>query len=258
MNKLILYSLFFFVIHSFNENESITAPPSGLNPEFYNDSTVMAEEKYIEELYVSFLTGKSHNHPSFVFWIEDIEGNYIQTLFITAYVGSGTFRYADAGNFKWKNEQGESIRPSSLPYWSHKRNIISRDSIYVPVPENKVPDAYSGATPNGDFRKSIKLPTVLPEKFRVLFEINQTWDWNEHWTNDKYPDDEDYMSSCQPSLIYGVVVNKNDLSGMYHLNPLGHGHYSGDNGILYTDISTLTTAMHIVEDIVVEYKTSEK
>ena len=34
-----------------------------------------------------------------------------------------------------------------LPYWSHKRGVIASDGLYMPEPENPVPDAYSGATP---------------------------------------------------------------------------------------------------------------
>ena len=33
---------------------------------------------------LEFQKGKSFNHPSFVLWAEDMEGKYLQTLFITA------------------------------------------------------------------------------------------------------------------------------------------------------------------------------
>jgi polyphosphate kinase len=38
------------------------------------------------------------------------------------------------------------------------------------------------------------------------------------------------------------------------LNPIGHGHYSGKDGKLYTDISTLTTAKNIAEKLTIRFK----
>ncbi len=82
-------------------------------------------------------------------------------------------------------------------------------------------------------------------------EVNQPWDWNEFWTN-KLFDDIDYRSSCQPSLIYAVTVDLNDIDKEYFMNPIGHGHYSGKTGLLYTDLSTMTTAKEIFKEIKVK------
>jgi polyphosphate kinase len=38
------------------------------------------------------------------------------------------------------------------------------------------------------------------------------------------------------------------------LNPIGHGHYSGKNGKLFTDLSSLTTALKIVKSLKVKVK----
>lgn len=202
---------------------------------------------------IIFKKGSAFNHPTFVFWLEDLEGNFIQTLYITQYASKGIFRYADGGNKKWKDTIGESIRPAALPYWAHKRNIISRDSIYMPTPENPVSDAYSGATPKDNFVLKAKSNNRKNENFRLLMEINQTWDWNEHWHNNLYPNNLNYMSSCQPSLIYAVTINPNS-DEEYFLNPIGHGHYAGKNGFLYTDLSSFTTALNIVKKVNVKFK----
>ena len=45
-------------------------------------------------------------------------------------------------------------------------------------------------------------------------EINQNWDWNEYWTNDKYPDDENYKMSCQPALVYEAVIDSKYSKGI--------------------------------------------
>jgi polyphosphate kinase len=40
----------------------------------------------------------------------------------------------------------------------------------------------------------------------------------------------------------------------YTLNPIGHGHYAGKDGLLYTDLSTFTTALKIAQSIKVVVK----
>jgi hypothetical protein len=210
---------------------------------------VMNSSSMGKQLAIAFLKGEGHNHPTFAIWVEDLEGNLIETLFVTKYFATGIFGYADAKDGTWKNEPGEALRPAALPYWSHKRNIISRDSLYVPTPEAPVPDAITGATPDGSFILKTSANPPASEPFRILLEINQTWDWNTYWTNDKYPSDKDYKSSAQPSVIYAVTIEEG--KGPFEMSPIGHGHYSGDNGKLYTDLSTLTTALEIAETITI-------
>jgi hypothetical protein len=198
-----------------------------------------------------FIKGLSHNYPTFAVWIEDEDGTYIETLFVTEYISSGVYGYADAGDFSWKNEKGEALRPAALPYWSHKRNVISRDSLVIPTPENPVPDAISGATPRGNFILKTTAASKLSNRFTILMEINQTWDWNEFWTNAKFPNDVDYKTSSQPSIIYAAEIDLSNTHETVSLKPIGHGHYSGKDGTLYEDLSTFTTALEIVSEITV-------
>jgi hypothetical protein len=87
------------------------------------------------------------------------------------------------------------------------------------------------------------------KKFNILFEINQTWDWNEFWTNNKYPDDEEYKTSCQPALVYSTYIDMNKLQDVFAMKAIGRSHHSGSDGKLYDDLQTLTTALHIAEKI---------
>jgi hypothetical protein len=64
-------------------------------------------------------------------------------------------------------------------------------------------------------------------------EINQPWDWNEYWTNTKYPDDEEYKTSCQPALVYRAIVNLDNAEKTYPMKVIGHSHYSGKTGELF-------------------------
>jgi hypothetical protein len=46
-------------------------------------------------------------------------------------------------------------------------------------------------------------------------EINHPWDWNEYWTNAKYPDDEENKNSCQTALVYRAIVNLDNAEKTY-------------------------------------------
>ena len=63
-------------------------------------------------------------------WIEDMSGNYIQTLFAT----------------KWTAAGGYESRPDSIAMWVEKSGIASMPDYYV--------DAVSGATPRASGRQS--------------------------------------------------------------------------------------------------------
>jgi hypothetical protein len=193
--------------------------------------------------------GKYHNHPSFAIWIEDLDSNYIETLYVTQYFAKGVFGHGESEPGKWKNEPGEVRRPAALPYWSHKRNIKASDGLYAPSPETAVPDALTGATPKSNFILKTGSKVTGEKGFRVLFEVNQPWDSNDFWTNDKFPDNFDYKTSLQPALVYAVNVNQNSGEKEYYLNPIGHSHYYGYDGKLYTDLTTITTALEIFNKV---------
>jgi len=155
-------------------------------------------------LKIEVVGGKSFNHPTMAFWIEDTEGNYIQSLFVSQSVATGIFGHGEEQKYVWKHEPGEVRRPATLPYYLHKRNIKAPDGTYLPTPDKPIPDAYTGATPKADFQLLTKSDVKLSGKFILLFEVNQSWDWNEFWNNNLYPDDFNYKTSCQPALVYAV------------------------------------------------------
>lgn len=203
-------------------------------------------------LSLEFQKGPAHNHPSFAIWLEDMNGNFLQTLFVTKYVATGIYGHGELESGKWKPEPGEAVRPATLPYWAHKRGQLTGRIPDLPSPKNPLADAISGATPSADFVLQTQADKILPRRFRVLLEINQAWDSNRYWTNNKFPDDFDYMTSLQPALVYAVTIDLDSDIAEYYLNPIGHSHYSGKNGLLYTDLSTLTTALEIVGKVVVK------
>jgi hypothetical protein len=203
---------------------------------------------------VSLKPGKHHNYPTFAIWMEDMEANPIQTVFVTQSIASGYYRYGDAGDGKWLKVPGEAIRPAALPYWLHRKESFDGTVAHMPTTNKPFPDAYTGATPPGKAFIKVFPEENMPQKFRLLLEVNQPWDWNDYWTNNKYPGNANYRTSAQPSLVYAVTIDRNDNQNTYHLNPIGHGHYDGSDGMLYTDLTTINTALEIFENIIVEFR----
>ena len=128
----------------------------------------------------------------------------------------------------------------------------------MPTKNNPVPDAYTSATPKSDFTVYGRADQKISGKVNVFFEINQSWDWNEYWTNSKYPDNDDYKTSSQPSVVYSAIIDFDDPEEDYVLKPVGHGHYSGDDGKIYPDLSTLTTALDIIEKVTVSVQPDDR
>jgi hypothetical protein len=210
------------------------------------------EEGKGPEIIIDFNKGESFYYPLFAVWIEDMDGKYIQTLYVAKAVATGIFEYAKQENNKWIT--AEKRAPQTLPYWAHKRGVVAADGLYMPDSKTAIPDAYTGATPKTSFVLTSRADNTLPGKFKIMLEINQNWDWNEYWTNDKYPDDENYKWSCQPALVYEAVIDSKSIKKSYTMEPAGHSHYSGKTGELFKDLSTLSTALNIAESITVRVK----
>ncbi|MBP6976723.1 MAG: hypothetical protein PHD61_08460 [Bacteroidales bacterium] len=201
-------------------------------------------------LEVQMLAGEHHNHPMMAIWVEDTAGHYIQTLFVNRSVATSTYGHGDKSGGVW--QPGMVRRPAAVPYWSHQRGIEASDSLFMPDPLNPVPDAYTGPTPPGDFILKTRTDQVITGKVNILFEINQSWDWNQYWNNALYPNDDEYHSSAQPAVVYRATIDLSDTGREYVLAPIGHSHYNGADGTLNPDLSTLTTALDIAREIKVK------
>ena len=200
-------------------------------------------------LSIDFRKGAAFNYPLMAIWAEDTSGHYLQDIYVAQSIAKGIFRHGNAYSGKWL--PGEIRRPAALPYWGHRRGVKADDGLFIPDARNPLPDAVTGATPTTSFKLESVLSGPIPRAFYVLFEINQPWDWNAFWTNNKYPDDEDYKTSGQPAVVYRTLVNLDSPQKTYPMHPIGHSHYSGKDGNLYTDLSSLTTALHLADSILV-------
>ncbi|HCY00992.1 MAG TPA: hypothetical protein DG754_12705 [Bacteroidales bacterium] len=201
---------------------------------------------------IIFEKGEEFYHPLIVFWLEDDKGQFIETLYASQSIATGTFMYGVAVGKKWK--KGERRKPAALPYWGHRRGIKATDGLFLPTPRDPLPDAITGATPINNFTINTKVKADT-EYVKIFMEINQTWDWNHYWHNNLYPDDDDYKTSCQPALVYMARVNLTENGSIHEMVPIGHSHPSGKTGELFPDISNHTTALKIVKSITVKVAT---
>lgn len=198
-------------------------------------------------LTVTFEKGRSHNHPLFAVWLADEQGQFIETLYVSESIGKGVFPRADRNKGAWM--AGPIQRPAALPYWAHQRGILNDLGTYNPTPAKPEVDAVTGATPGSHFVMRLTTSQPLKGRYRLMLELNQSWDWNDFWYNDKFPNDAEYKTSSQPALVYQVVFDTACPDKTYAFKPVGHSHYAGKDGSLTPDLSTLTTALRIAKNI---------
>ena len=247
MNKriIILISLVFFTCSALkNDKQPLLQEP---------------EEKIVTNIsgkgpgvLLKLFQGRSFRYPLLAVWLEDTAGKYIQTLYVSRSVATKVFTYAIQEDNRWIISPGRMTR--TLPYWAHKKDVNDEGDIYLYNDQQAVPDAYTGATPQAGFTLVTRADGPLPVKFKVMLEINQKWDRNEYWAPDKYPGDEFYKMSCQPALVYEAIIETGSQKKFHQMKLIGYSHYTGKTGELFTDLSTLTTALYIADSIVVRIK----
>jgi len=242
MRQLTLIFIGILFLSFFNRCKTIEEPIF----EFQNSNS----EKFDWQINLKATQGKAFNHPTFAIWQEDMAGNFIKTLFLTKSYASGTFGHELVGDSIWLSRSGKSIQPAALPYWTFKKGQISGDT-KVPSPDSPYIDGFTGATPQSSFEFKTGLESE-DTQFRILLEVNQTWDWNKYWTNNKYPESKAYKHSAQPSVIYAVTINSSEKE--YFMNLIGHGDPRGETGKLFTDLSNFTSAKEIFEMIKISVK----
>lgn len=185
--------------------------------------------------------------PQVAFWLEDLNGQYISTIYVTQKITNASFVSTD-------DIFSTVSRPESLPYWAHQRGVSYEDGSLMPSMANTDLDGMTGATPLGNYDVRSKVNSEL-RQFKVMMEINRSYDFNDFYTKDKYPDDAIYSgsgSSGQPSVIYQALINLDDQQKAYFMSPIGHGHHSGANGNLYKDMNGIDTALQLIKRVVVQ------
>lgn len=190
------------------------------------------------------------NQPQIAIWIEHLDGKYVETLYVTQAVAKQDWKKAPSD----PTPKEEIRRPESLPHWSHQRGIKYDDGLYLPTRDNPIADAITSPTPKKSFILSTKIEAKRNEVF-IKAEINHSGDFNEYYHKNLDPESEYYgggrWGSGQPAVIYAKKINLTDNEQKYSLEMIGHSSTNGENGNVYSDISKLTTAKRIVEEIII-------
>lgn len=213
------------------------------------------------QITIDFLRGKHFWNPQVAIWIEDLNGNHLQTLMVTTSTAKGLFYSGrTALNFKISDEaksvENASVRRvDALPYWSHRRGVKYPDGLYSPPTNEPLPDGITGATPVGDFYFSGKGDFEELDALVVMVEVNVAFDENEYFSEYDFPEDTLYHSGTgllgQPSIVYSASFKRSDTTRYKLMTMIGHGHHSGSSGELFSSLDRLTTAHFITERIVV-------
>lgn len=193
-----------------------------------------------------FLGMNIKNPPQFVIWLEDTEGNYISTLFVTKKIATEA----------WMSNDGNR-RKEALPHWCYQRGIIYDDGLYLPTKEEPLIDGISGATPKAGIELKLE-PASYLRQFVIKAEFNHSIDFNDAFPENAKEGDSNYsggdMGSGQPALVYSALIDLDTNIKEYNLQLIGHSSSDGTNGDIYEDLSGVTSADRIVKEIVVQIK----
>jgi len=229
---------------------------------------IVMELSNTNSLTVDVKKAKHFWHPQVAVWTEDTTGLYKETLFVTKATAKGifaggrskeNFKSLDTEKIELSEDSYRYRRVNALPVWSHKRGVKYEDGLYAPTYENPLPDGMSGATPLSNF--ILETSVSYTEPFILKLEFNVAFDDNEYYSEYDFPDDETFHNGTgqlgQPSIILSCQINP--LSEQKKLMQIeGHGHHSGQDGIIYEDLNTITTALEIIDFAVVSFQKKDE
>jgi hypothetical protein len=247
----------------------------------YIQRNIQPENSQGQTLTLELKKGPYFMWPQYAFWLETMEGEFVQPLYVTRKIATNNFinkvvkkdpdQVFDKHIFLGEDTLGFDVfedglapdtkdtrmRPESVPVFLHQLGLQTDNGFYLPTDSKLVADGFSGATMTDNFIYSIKLSDRLSGQYRVRFEVNHSFDYNEYYSSDRFPNDPIYSGdgyTAQPSVIYQTIIDFGNPSKLLQMEVVGHGHHSGQNGDVYPDTSKLTTALELVERILVTYK----
>jgi hypothetical protein len=179
------------------------------------------------------------NPPQLAIWIEDVQGNYLSTVFVT-------YKIATEG---WQANKGNR-RKESLPHWCYQRGVVYEDGLLLPTKATPLADGITGATPKGDKRIQIR-PGNLGKPFVVKAEFNHSVDFNDFYPEHAREGEANYSGgkegSGQPAVVYAATVYPDTREAIFEC--IGNSSPDGSNGDINPDLQGLTTAKSIVKRI---------
>lgn len=237
MNKMTIIGIWLVALFNSGCNQELI--------EYSNNDLKISIEKGEEWLhnFPVFLGINKKNPPQIAIWTEDIEGNYLSTIYVTHKIATQSWQFS-----------GGNRRKEALPHWCHQRGIEYEDGLYLPTKKSPLTDGITGATPQGSFHIRMA-PTGTLKKFIVKVEVNHSTDFNEAYPKSAKEGDANYSGgkegSGQPAIVYAAEVDLTSDKKEFIAELIGHSSPDGSNGHIIADISSLTTALQIIKSITI-------
>lgn len=191
----------------------------------------MAASLYARDVTISIGAGEGWKGPQLAVWLEDQNGRYIKTLYVT--------KKASALSWLFGPKKG---RPESLPLWYHASKHDSKKSAAQNGSQKEI-DAVTSATPKGGLVINQK---IGDEPCVIKVEVNASFDYNSTWTK------KNSGVNGQPSLVYQALLPAGQKEEVA-LELLGSGSVNGSNGDIYKNVGGIDSAKTIVRIINVTF-----
>jgi len=191
----------------------------------------------------SFMISLSEKKCQIAIWLSDEKGVFVDTVYVTRYIAKKGLGNRRGGlDDKWGGP-----RLSTLPVWAHSRGVDYGNGNFYPPKSKPLPDAITSATPKaGKFLWEWKPKKALESSnYFYYIEVNKSFDKNEHHNYSWY--------RCQPSVVWRGIITVGNQISKSEAKIIGHGHVAGEDGSINTDLSKLTTALHLIEKVEVVY-----
>ena len=170
---------------------------------------------------------KEKREPQVAVWLEDADGNYIRTLYVTS--------RAEKRSWIFSPKDG---RPESLPVWY----CASGENPAKGGGERTALDAVSSATPKGGVIFGAEIDGE--KSYVIKVELKNSFDYNGFYTK------KNSGVNGQPSVVYGALIPA-CFTQEIRLELLGTGSVDGSDGIIHSETENLTTAKNIISCIAV-------
>ncbi len=195
---------------------------------------------FAREIKINVIPGenwKEKREAQAVIWLEDLNGNYIKTLYVT--------ERAARKNWIFSPKEG---RPESLPVWYKASQY---DAAKSAKKEKGLEGAEFDAVTNATPKSGIQITSEVPDgDFVLKAEFNTSFDYNDFYTK------KNSGVNGQPSVVYSTEVSVSDsdnYNGRITMEFCGTGSPDGTDGKIHDFTEKLTTAKSIVKNIEVSF-----
>lgn len=198
---------------------------------------VPAKEKSAQ-MEVTFRIVLTEKKCQMAIWLVDEKGAFIDTVYVTRKIAKKGLGNRGGGI----DDKLGGSRLSVLPVWAHQRGINYGGDNFYPTKDRPLVDAITSATPKkGEFVWLWQPKETLPPgKYNYYIEINKSFDDNKHHDYSWY--------RGQPSVIWRGSIDIGGQISQSEARIIGHGHVAGIDGKIDPDLSTLTTAINLIEN----------